>query len=156
MMRTKLLVKKATLIFPLRSVDQAFVMALCLIFSIPVLLGESPAPGTLNDAMPSWMVVAWSIVLVLGAGTVLGSYFIRDRIVGIIVEQFGSVCMGVVALLYSVAIFVIALDAGGGIPGAIVLGFAFARFYQVYQYQKFLNSVQSILVELDGRKVDEL
>lgn len=104
--------------------------------------------------MPAWMVITWALVLVLGAGTILGSYLVKDRIVGIIIEQFGSVCMGVAALFYGVAIFTMLYGKGGAIPGAIVLGFSFARFYQVYQYQKFLNNVQLVLGELEGRSAD--
>jgi hypothetical protein len=152
--RLKSLTKSAAVVFPLRSVDQAFVMALCLIFSLPVFFGDAPAPGSIEASMPSWMVVAWSVVLILGAGTVLGSYLVRDRIVGIIVEQFGSVCMGVAALFYSVAIFTITYDEGGAIPGAIVLGFAVTRFVQAYQYQKFLNNVRVVLDELERGAVN--
>lgn len=153
-MRAKHLASKAALVFPLRSVDQAFVMALCLIFSIPVLFGKAPAPGSIEAAMPPVMVIGWAIVLAIGAGTILVSYFIGDRLLGIVVEQFGSVCLGVAALFYGGAIFAITYEQGGAIPESIILGFSAARFYQVYQDQKFLNQVQEVLIKVGEEKAD--
>lgn len=155
--KAKHIASKTALVFPLRSADQAFLMALCLVTSIPVLLGKTPAPGTVEAAMPPWMVLGWSVVLVLGAGTVLGSYLVGDRILAIIIEQFGSVCLGVAALLYGGVVFALTFKNGGGIPGTIILGFALARFYQAYQYQKFLDQVEEVLNKLEGgTKTDEL
>lgn len=143
------------MVFPLRSADQAFIMALCLVASIPVLLGDAPAPNSVEAAMPSWLVFAWSVVLVLGASVVLGSYFIRDRILGIIIEQFGSICIGVAATLYSFAVGLLTWRTGGAIPAAIILGFAFARFYQAWQYQKFLDDVEVVLKKLEEGAANE-
>lgn len=147
--RAKHLATKTALVFPLRSADQAFIMALCLVTSVPVLFGKTPAPGTVQAFMPSWMVICWSVVLAVGAGVVLCSYFVKERITGIIIEQFGSICIGVAATIYGVAIFVITWENGGGIPGSIILGFAFARFYQAWQYQKFLNDVGVIIAKVE-------
>lgn len=100
--------------------------------------------------MPYWMVWVWAFTLFIGSSTVIIAYLIPDRITSIIVEQFGSVCLGSAATLFGVAIFLISYGEGGAIPGTIILGFAGARFFQVYQYQVALRKVHRVMDLLKG------
>lgn len=131
--------------FPDRSIDQAFVMGMALIFSIPILFGNSPAPGSIDALMPKPMVFGWSLALTIGSAIILFSYAVVDRVIAVIIEQFGSVVIGLVAFFYSIAIFWYTHDEGGTISGFIILGFAFARFFQAYRYQRFLVAVRQVL-----------
>ena len=142
---------EAIAVLPNKSVDQLFIMVLCLLASVPILLGQAPAPGSIDATMPSWMVRSWSATLLIGALVVIIAYLIADRVTSIIVEQFGSVCLGAAATLYGVAIFLLQYDKGGAISAAIILGFAAARFFQVYQYQKVLQKVHVVMAQLEGK-----
>ena len=74
-------------------------MGMALIFSIPILFGDLPAPGSINALMPKYMVFGWSLALTIGSAIVLFSYAVIDRVIAVIIEQFGSVIIGSVALL---------------------------------------------------------
>lgn len=132
-------------VLPGKSVDEIFLMVLCLISAIPIIFGAVPAPGSIDATMPQWAVFAWSVVLALGALVVLVSFLFKDRVTGMIVEQFGSVCLGSAAALYGSVIFATSYDDGGAIPSSLILGFAVARFLQFRLYQKKLDQVNLVL-----------
>lgn len=132
-------------VLPGKSVDEIFLMVLCLVSALPILFGAVPAPGSIDSAMPPWAVYSWSLVLALGAAVVLISFMMHDRVTGMIIEQFGSVCLGAAAALYGSVIFAQSYDEGGAIPSSLILGFAVARFLQFRIYQKKLNSVKLVL-----------
>ena len=143
------ILRKADHTFPDRSIDQAFVMGMALIFSIPILFGDLPAPGSIDALMPKYMVFGWSLALTIGSAIVLFSYAVIDRVIAVIIEQFGSVIIGSVALIYGVSIIWYTHDEGGTISGAIIIGFAFVRFFQAYRYQRFLAAVRQVLDEIE-------
>lgn len=131
-------------VLPGKSPDEVFLMSLCLVTSIPILLGIAPPPGSIEANMHRPLVVGWSLALALGASVILASFLIKDRVTGMIVEQFGAVCLGSAAAVYGVVIFVTSHDDGGAVPSAIIIGFAAARFLQVRAYQKTLNKIQRV------------
>lgn len=145
----------AVVVLPGKSVDEIFLMALCLVTSIPIIFGGVPAPGSIDAAMEPWLVKAWSITLAVGSLTVLVSFLFKDRVTGMIVEQFGSICLGVAALVYGCIILALTYKTGGAIPSAIILGFAAARFLQFRSHQKTLNKIANVrmmVTTLDGEE----
>lgn len=134
----------AIVVLPGKSGDEIFLMVLCVITALPVVFGRVAPPGSIEALLEPWLVQAWSFVLLIGALVVLTAFMFKDRVTGMIVEQFGSVCLGVAATLYAIAIFVASYRQGGAIPAAIIFGFALARFYQAYDYQKTLKKVQVV------------
>lgn len=143
----------AVVVLPGKSPDEIFLMALCVVTALPIFFGVAPPPGSINSLLPNLVVTIWSAVLVVGAGTVLVSFTFKDRVTGMIVEQFGSMCLGVAATIYGVGIFLTSYDEGGAFSSAIILGFALARFAQFRSYQKTLNKVSKVraLVEKEVR-----
>lgn len=146
-------VGEATVILPGKSPDEIFLMVLCLVTALPILFGFAPPPGSINSLLSRLAVTIWLAVLVLGAGTVLASFTFKDRVTGMIVKQFGSMCLGVAAATYGIGILLTSYDEGGSLPAAIILGFALARFAQFRSYQKTLNKVSKVraLVEKEVR-----
>lgn len=141
-------------VLPGKSIDEIFLMVLCLVTSAPILLGAAPAPGSIYVFLEPWLVFGWSLVLAVGAAVVLVSFLYEDRVTGIIIEQFGSVCLGVAAFIYSVAIFYTSYDKGGLIPGSIILGFSIARFLQFRQHQIVLNKVRLVKSKIDEGEIN--
>ena len=140
-------------VIPGKSVGDIFLMAICLVTSIPILFGVAPAPGSIYQFLDPRVVFGWSLALSAGAATVLISFTLRDRITGIIVEQFGSVCIGVSATIYAAAIYWTTYDNGGLVAGSIILGFAIARFVQVYQRQVVLKKVRLVMAQIEEGEV---
>ena len=152
--RDKILkVGDSIVVIPGKSVDEIFLMVLCLVTSVPIIFGAVPAPGSIDAFLNRTLVVGWSIALAAGSLTVLVSFLMKDRITGIIVEQFGSVCIGVAATIYAIAIYWTAYDKGGLVPGSIILGFAIARFIQVRQHQKVLKKVRLVMAKIEEGEV---
>lgn len=143
----------ATVVLPGKSPDEIFLMVLCLVAAIPILFGVAPPPGSINSLLPNAAVIIWSAILVIGALTVLASFAFKDRVTGMIVKQFGSMCLGVAAATYSIGLFLTSYEKGGSFSAAIIMGFALARFAQFRSYQKTLNKVSKVraLVEKEVR-----
>jgi formate hydrogenlyase subunit 3/multisubunit Na+/H+ antiporter MnhD subunit len=138
----------AIVVLPGKSPDEMFLMALCLVSSIPILFGGVPAPGSIDETMEPWLVFAWSLTLAVGALVVLISFTVKDRITGMIIEQVGSICLGVAATVYGLIILATSFDNGGAIPAVIVMGFAIARFLQFRSHQKTLNKIAKVKTKL--------
>lgn len=96
-----------------------FILALS-VFTGATALALEAAPDSLHYALPEWAVVVWGVLLVVGSCTTLvGMAF--QSLNGIIIEQVGSVTVGVTAIFYAViATFVSGADVlqGAGIIGA--------------------------------------
>lgn len=132
-------------VFPERSLDQAFVMVLCVVFAVPIIFGAVPKPGAIELALPTWLGYLWALTLAIGALIVLFSYLVQERVIAIIIEQFGSILLGMAAFFYGLIILILYWDSGGAISGAIVLGFSLTRLWQAWRYQKFLQKVRAVV-----------
>lgn len=109
-----------------------FILALS-VFSGLTTLALGAAPNTLNDLLPVWGVVLWSVLLTGGSAVALGGMAVQS-INGIIAEQVGSVCVGAATVFYSgLAIYVLGLPALSlvGIVGAWGLA-CFVRWIQLW------------------------
>lgn len=135
------------LIAPKRRLEpfQAFIMSLCLVTGLPVVFGRVPAPGSVEESLPRWAVVGWSIALVAGSAAVLTGMLWRNRIVGMMVVQVGLVCVGSAAVIYGILVAMLAGDHGGAVSSAIIAGFGGACFWRWAQLQKDINSIAEII-----------
>lgn len=132
-------------VFPERSLDQAFVMVLCVVVAVPIIFGTAPKPGSIAHMHPTWFGYLWAITLAIGALIILFSYLVRERVMAIIIEQFGSILLGMAGLLYGFTILILNWDSGGSTAGVIVLGFSLTRLWQARRYQKFLQKVREVV-----------
>jgi hypothetical protein len=114
-----------------------FILALS-VFSGLTAIALGAAPDTLNALLPAWGVTAWAIMLTLGSAvTLVGMAF--QTVVGILVEQIGSVAVGVATIFYAVLGFWIlgwdALQVVG-----IVLAWGLACFVRWIQLQALIHA----------------
>lgn len=117
-----------------------FILALS-VFSGATALALEAAPDSLHYALPHWAVITWGVLLVVGSVvTLLGMAF--QSLNGIIIEQIGSVTVGVTAIFYAaIAIKVHGADAlqGVGIVGA----WGLACLVRWRQLQTLINNAHS-------------
>lgn len=114
-----------------------FILALS-VFSGLTTLALGAAPDSLHAVLPSWAVLLWSLSLVLGSAVALGGMAFQS-INGIIVEQVGSVTVGVAALFYAGVVLWVAgpvAISSAGIIGA----WGIACLFRWVQLQVLINS----------------
>jgi CHASE2 domain-containing sensor protein len=116
---------------------ELFTLFLCVITALPTVLRLTPAPSSINMALPHWLVIAWSITLLVGSVAALLGVYWRDRRTGLITEQFGLAVTGAAALIYAGCI--IAVGTGGVIPAGIVGGFGLACLWRWKDLQRIID-----------------
>jgi hypothetical protein len=80
-----------------------FILALS-VFSGLTAAALGAAPNTLEQLLPHWGIATWGIMLTLGSAVALVGMAIQS-INGILLEQIGSVMVGVATLFYSALAF---------------------------------------------------
>lgn len=125
-----------------------FILALS-IFGGLTALALNAAPGTLNSILPHWAIMIWGLTLTLGSAATLGG-MVRQSLTGIIVEQVGSVMVGVACIYYSaLAVLVAGLDAVQTV--GIVAAWGGACLIRWVQLQALISEAQrkALLNEFD-------
>ena len=114
-----------------------FILALS-VFSGATTLALGAAPDSLHAVLPSWAVTAWSVTLLLGSiVTLVGMAF--QTLNGIIIEQIGSVMVGVTTVFYAgIALKYTGADAGQSL--GIILAWGVACLARWVQLQVLINS----------------
>lgn len=121
---------------------QVFLISLCLLTSLPTLLGQVPAPSSINAVLPHWMRIAWSAYLCVGSLIVLIGMFWSKRVTGMIVEQSGLVAVAGGSFLYALAILItVGFARGGGITVGLLLGFTATLVFRWYQIHGDINEL---------------
>lgn len=119
---------------------EIFTLFLALVTSLPVLFGVTPAPGTIRAVLPPVVAFIWALTLCVGSLVALVGVWWKERATGLIMEQLGLACVGVVCIIY----FVVALVAVGWsttIPMGIVLGFGLSCLWRWRDLQRSINEV---------------
>ena len=119
-----------------------FVLGFAIAVGIPLVVARI-APGSIADVMPLWGVVAWAWGLVIGSCvTLIG--MTRQTTTGIIIEQIGSVIVGVVTIIYG-ACTVLVVGPGAGVAAGIIVGFGLSCFYRWFQLDALLRASQIVV-----------
>lgn len=111
---------------------QRYLLALAVLGSLPILAGE-PTAGSIEALLPSYVVLTWSVLLLIGSVTaLLGVYWpLREPvtpasfITALFLERLGLAVVWPTALVYAV-IIVIVIGWSGLLTAAIVAGFGWA------------------------------
>lgn len=128
---------------PLRSQSDpraVFILSLCVVSGAPLVFGAIK-PGSLEDLVNPFVVRAWGVSLVIGAVVTLLGMSYRKALVGILLEQVGSVAVGGASIFYSAAIL-IAAGLGGAVAAAIVFGWGISCLYRWYQLERLIRKTE--------------
>lgn len=107
------------------------------VFTGLTALAVDAAPQTLNSVLPHWAVLLWGILLVVGSVvTLVGMAY--QSVNGVVLEQIGSVAVGVTTVYYSIlALWVAGVDAAQ--PVGIILAWGVACLIRWVQLQALLR-----------------
>lgn len=136
-----------------------FLLGLCLFSGAGILLGEAPAPGSIEASIPRWEVTVWAAGLSLGAAlTLLGLWLqspgrptrLRD---GVLFEQVGMSMLGPVALIYGFAA-IGQVGPSALLPGGVVLVLGVACAYRWVTLQRTINQSKALVAQRNGAPGD--
>lgn len=124
-----------------------FVLVFASVVGLALILG-APEPGSMDALMPHWAVKGWGALLTIGSLLTLAGTTHQSTL-AVILEQIGSVMVGVAAILYSAsALLVIGFEAA--FPVGITSGFGFALLWRWAQLQVLLGQQKRIIDSLSS------
>lgn len=111
---------------------QRYILALCIVGTLPLLFGE-PTSGSIESSLPSSVVLAWGVLLTAGCATTLvGVYWPlrepitpRSFVTALFLERLGLAIVWPTAFVYA-AIIVAVTGWSGFLVAMLVVGFGWA------------------------------
>lgn len=129
---------------------EIFMLALSLVSGVPVLLGVSPKPGSMNSLVDPFYVHAWSVALVLGSTMALvGVAWRRPKdpakmtITGLSLEQVGLVMVAAATLFYAAVLAMLGAP-GSGVATGIVLAYGASCAVRAWQLQGIIRGTRAM------------
>lgn len=122
---------------------QVFVAGLLTMSGIPILLG-GPQPGSLSEALPSWLVYAWAVVLVAGGATVVAAAIVRSPITALFFELAADPPLAIMLCTYAGG----ALSVAGWkaiVPVSLLLGLAAAFITRTVKVYRTIRDLRAVL-----------
>ncbi len=123
---------------------ELLVLFAMLITAIPTVLGVEPTPGSISATLPLWLAYGWACVLAVGCFTALVGVFMRNRGIGLIIEQLGLAPVGIAGIIYSACILVASLLPGALITAGIFFSFGVACLIRWRQLQQILDDAVAL------------
>jgi len=123
--------------------------AVCALSGLGITLG-GPQPNSIDATLPTAFVHIWGAILLLGGAALLISNIIRDPVLAILLERVGSLFLGGMCIVYSVAAFALA-GAIATFPGSLAAGFGIASLWRVWQITARLRRFRTYLHQLSDQ-----
>ena len=144
-------------VVPPKNPFQAFLLALSLGASLPLLRGETNSV-MLESTLSDLAVILWGIALLVGSGIALTGMWMRNhRTAGLILERGGLILTGGAAATYTFAIMEAAGQASDvRYAAAIQVAYALACFWRVAQITRILRWAKEFLIALDDHLEERL
>lgn len=101
---------------------EVFIPFLCLLAGLPLVF-RGPGPGTIEEALPQFLVSLWGIELAMGGALTLGGVLAGSWLV----ERFGLSLLSAAGVVYAIVLIASAWPVAV-VPAAIVLGFGVTCF----------------------------
>lgn len=117
-----------------------FVLVMALVSGLPLFFGVIE-PGSIDEALPTWAVLAWAAALVVGAATSLTGMSMQT-LLGVILEGVGSIAVGAATVFYGAVILLEVPFRSGAFPAAIILGWGLANFWRWGQLRAYLTRAE--------------
>lgn len=96
---------------------EVFIPFLCVLAGVPLLF-SGPAPGTIEESLPKFLITLWGIELAAGGMLTIGGLVAGSRRV----EKFGLSLLAAAATVYALVLLVTSWPVAI-VSAAIVLGF---------------------------------
>lgn len=124
---------------------EVYLLLLSIVSGLPILFG-SPAPGSIEAAMPHWGVRVWGAGLALGAVVaLLGVLKTRPdskartvSVTGLVLEQVGLVMVASSTLLY-VVVALVYVGVSAIVPIGIVAAYGISCLMRWVQIQRAID-----------------
>jgi hypothetical protein len=126
-----------------RNPFEVFVLLWAILVGASLVFG-SPAPGSLQELLPQWMVTGWSTLLCIGGLVGLVGVWLRNLTLSLLVERAAMLTISPAALLYSVALFSLG-GARAAASGGAVLVFALSSFVRILRISTQLKRLRELL-----------
>jgi hypothetical protein len=126
-----------------RNPFEVLMLAWCVLVGAALALG-TPAPGSVRELLPQWMVMTWYILLCTGGLVGLVGVWLANLTLSLLVERAALLTVAPGALLYSVALFSLAGERGF-VSGGLTLAFAMAAFLRVIRISVHMRRVRSLI-----------
>ncbi len=114
-----------------------FILLLCIVSGMPLVFGVVQ-PGSFEELLPAWIIRLWGVSLVIGCLVTLIGMSWQKSLVGLLMEQVGSVAVGSVSLFYATAVLIVAQKDGLTAAGFIV-AWAISCFYRYWQIEHIIR-----------------
>lgn len=128
-----------------------FLLLLCFVSGSGILARQAPAPGSIDEQMATWTVLAWAAMLVLGAlftliGMAMQPKRLRD---GVLLEWIGMASLGPAALIYGVAI-IFEVHSQGLLSAGIIIGLGLACGWRFRTIWISINQSKALMAKAAG------
>lgn len=125
-----------------------YLLSLCLAAGI-AQVGRGQASGSIAEAVPTTLALAWGVLLVLGASVSLTGIFWRSPLKGLLIEGVGQVMFAPAALTYAVVVMATAGELGV-LAATPYIGFALAATVRLLQIHRAIRHVRERLLHWDS------
>ena len=123
-----------------------FLLGMCVISGVPLVLADATPQSIMAQIPDAWVVVAWGLMLTLGALlTLIGT--MKQSVNGIIAEQVGSVAVGFSCIIFAGAIYGYT-HWRGAVVMLLVFGLGVACLWRWGQLQATLNDAEALAQEI--------
>lgn len=134
---------------PERNPYELWLLAALFLSGIVFLLGLSPSPRAVQNALPALSRYLWNIQLVTGTTAVLIGMFWRQPVVARTIQIAGHVWTATGAFIYACVLFYY-IGAVATLSILLLLGIAVAGLFKVLQLRRQINQVVSKVKEQHG------
>ena len=131
---------------------QAFLVALCIVSSLPLLRGQTSS-AVLEQQLGDTMVVTWGATLLVGSLIVLVSEFWRGHTwTALAIERSGLLLVGTGAGIYSVVVWSNAQHIDDiRFIAAVTFAYAGACYWRCLQITRRLRWIRALVAEVNER-----
>lgn len=127
---------------------EVFILTFCAVGTVIAklvewepLVVERIVPFT--EGWTGWITIA-------GSSLALTAMFIRDRVLGLLLEQVGMVCLGTAAIYYALLVLISYENAAGVLGGALLFWFGATAFRRWGRIQNAFKEAREIVERSHG------
>lgn len=125
-----------------RNPFEVFMLVVSIASGIPLVLGHI-VPGSTAALLNPALLVVWAVILIVGSTITLAGAFWPGRRgdIGLLVEQFGLVVVGVGVIVYTAGLLLAATGSGRWVAAGVAGAYGLACWYRAWQIQKWVRAV---------------